>query len=286
MSKTVIWIITGIFAVIISIVLLFDMFPFNNGAQRTTDSYTIVKKWELPKILTEVSDISWIKDDVIAAVQDEDGIVFLYNLKSSEIIKKIAFGGSGDYEGLAVDGNTIFVLRSDGKIFEIKNFDQENFEVKTYETPLTEEQDVEGLALDKENNRLLLAIKEEEPGDKNYKGIYAFDLESKKLRDEPVLKIKFDDPIFKEVKPDKKTETIKPSEIALRPSTGQLFVLDASIPMLVVYDMNGNSQEIYFFAKDEFAQPEGLTFDTSGKLYISNEGDDGPGNILQVELGN
>lgn len=278
MNKPVIWIVTGVFAVIISIALFFDAFGFSNLPQRNTDTYSIVEQWELPDILTEVSDISWIEDDVIAAVQDEDGIVFLYNLKSSKIIKKINFAGSGDYEGMAILGNTAYVVRSDGKIFEIVNFQKENFTVNEYETPLTEKQDIEGLTLDKKNNRLLLSIKEEEPGNKNYKGIYGFDLRNKKLREQPVYKIGLDDPIFKKIK------TIKPSEIALHPQTGQLFVLDAKVPMLVIYSADGNSQKIYYFKKKEFAQPEGLTFDTSGNLYISNEGDDGAGNILHVEL--
>lgn len=283
MNKAVIWIVTGIFVVIISIVAVFGWYK-TDGAPGPTDEYSIVKKWELPDILMEVSDISWISDNMIAAVQDEDGIIFFYDLKTSEIVRKINFARGGDYEAIAVDGETLYVVNSVGKIYEISNFQGADFSVKSYETDLIKNQDVEGLELDKENKRLLLSTKEEEPGNKNYKGIYGFDLKSKKLSPEPVYKIKFDDPIFKDIKVKKKSKTIKPSEIAFHPKTGQLFVLDASIPMLVIFDKNGDSNKIYFLDKKEFAQPEGLTFDPSGNLYISNEGDDGAGNILQVEL--
>lgn len=284
MNKPVIWIVAGVFVMIISIGMFFNAFGFSPTTNRDTDAYTIVEKWELPEILTEVSDISWIDKDVIAAVQDEDGIIFFYNLKSSKIIKKINFSGSGDYEGMAIDANTLYVVRSDGKIFKIENFKSEKFTVTEYETPLTEKQNIEGLALDKKNNRLLLSIKGKETGNKNYKGIYGFDLATKKLQKELVYRINFDDPIFKKIKADKKTKIIRPSEIAIHPKTGQLFVLDAKIPMLVIFGANGNSQKIYFLKEDEFAQPEGFTFDSLGNLYISNEGAKGPGNILQVAL--
>lgn len=283
MNNTISWIIAGTFVALISMAVVIGEYK-NDSSPRDLNSYTIVKKWELPPILTEVSDISWVDNKLVAAVQDEKGIIFMYNLKTSEITRKINFAGPGDYEGLAVDGANLFVVRSDGKIFEIKNFKNENFTVQEYQTPLTEKQDIEGITFDKKNNQLLLSTKEEEPGNKNYKGIYAFDLNTKKLQSAPVYKLKFDDPIFKAINPKKKSKTIRPSEIDFHPKTGQLFVLDAKIPMLVIYNKDGDSQKIYFLDKEEFAQPEGLTFDESGNLYISNEGDDGAGNILQVAL--
>lgn len=283
MNNTISWIIAGTFVALISMAVVIGEYK-NDSSPRDLNSYTIVKKWELPPILTEVSDISWVDNKLVAAVQDEKGIIFMYNLKTSEITRKINFARPGDYEGLAVDGANLFVVRSDGKIFEIKNFKNENFTVQEYQTPLTEKQDIEGITFDKKNNQLLLSTKEEEPGNKNYKGIYAFDLNTKKLQSAPVYKLKFDDPIFKAINPKKKSKTIRPSEIDFHPKTGQLFVLDAKIPMLVIYNKDGDSQKIYFLDKEEFAQPEGLTFDESGNLYISNEGDDGAGNILQVAL--
>lgn len=283
MNKPVIWIVTGIFVVIFSIAALWGMFDAEK-VSHATDKYTINQKWELPSELKEVSDISWLGNDLIAAVQDEEGIIFLYNLKSSKIVRKIKFGKPGDYEGLAVSGKTIYVMRSDGALFEITDFTDQSPTIHNYRPNFTKNHDLEGLSIDTKNNRLLLAVKEEKHGDKTYRGIYGFDLQSKKLQTDPVYKISFDDPIFKDVNAKKKSKIIRPSEIDLQDSSGQLFVLDAKIPALIVFDTAGKSQAIYFLDEDEFAQPEGLTFDANGNLYISNEAGDGAANILQIEL--
>ncbi len=65
---------------------------------------------------------------------------------------------------------------------------------------MTAKQDVEGLAYDPKNNRLLLSIKGKEPGNEDYKGIYSFDLSSKKLAVTPVYKIDLTHSIFNDVK--------------------------------------------------------------------------------------
>ena len=134
----------------------------------------------MPKELTEISGLSYMDGQRFACVQDELGKIFIYNAASSSVEKEISFGAAGDYEGLAVVDETIWVLRADGKLFEVSNMNAAKPSVKEYGTHLTLKQDPEGLCYDKKNNRLLIAIKGAEPGTENYKGIYAFDLQFKK----------------------------------------------------------------------------------------------------------
>jgi hypothetical protein len=65
-----------------------------------------------------------------------------------------------------VVGETIWVLRADGKLFEVSNMNAAKPSVKEYSTQLTTKQDPEGLCYDKKNNRLLIAIKGAEPAQK------------------------------------------------------------------------------------------------------------------------
>ena len=244
--------------------------------------YEIVTQWELPDELEEVSGIDWMGANKIACIQDEDGIVFIFNLETSTVEKKIDFAGPGDYEDLRIVGDAIYVLRSDGEIFEVENFLSENPRTKTYSNFLTAKQNLEGLAYDKANNRLLLAIKDREPKDKTYKGIYQFSLKSRDLNKEPSFRLEMQDSLLKrDVKLNRKLE---PSALGIHPQTGKFYILDGRSPQLIIADENMNLEKLYNLREADFAQAEGLTFAEDGRLFISNEGKTGKPNILEVKL--
>ncbi|QNF31556.1 SdiA-regulated domain-containing protein [Adhaeribacter swui] len=245
----------------------------------------ITNKWDLPAVLKEVSGIAYLGPNRFACVQDEAGIVFIYNTATKTIEEEVDFAGAGDYEGIAVAGKAAYVVRSDGNIFEIPDLLGNNsLPVKTYATALTAKQNVEGLCYDKKHNRLLLAIKGSEPNNPGYKGIYAFDLQSKKLNPNPVYKINLRDPAFAEVKAKKENTIIQPSEINIHPRTGDIYVTEATKPKLLIMDSSGKIKRLLHLSSGDFAQPEGLAFSPEGDLFISNEGKKEPGNILQVQI--
>ncbi len=285
MKRIVMYIVVAILVFAGFLYFIIDNPEFHNPAP-DEDSYEIVREWNLPEILKEVSGISWIENDKIASVQDEKGIIFIYNLRTSEIEKQIEFGEPEDYEGIAIHNKTAYVLRSDGEIYEVKNFLQNNKTVNRYSTPLTVQQDIEGLGLDRKGNRLLLAIKDSESDTDKYKGVYAFDLLTNEMEQDPVFKINMEDQIFNDFKGNLLSRVMSPSEITVHPRTGDMYILDGRNPKLLVADQNGNLKKLIFLNLNEFNQPEGLTFSPSGKLYISNEGSTLPANILEVELKN
>ena len=243
---------------------------------------TIVNKWDTPDNLLEISGIAWMGNNLFACVQDEEGIIFIYNTATQKIEKQISFADKGDYEGIAINGNTVYVMRADGKLFEVADINAAKPSVKLYSTHLTEKHDVEGLTFDKNNNRLLAAIKGDEPGNKNYKGIYAFDITTKKMASQPVFKIDMDHELFKEGS-KKKSKKIQPSEIAVHPLTQEIYITDADGKLLVM-DKRGTIKSLYNMTDKEFSQAEGITFSPDGKLYISNEGKKQSGNILEISL--
>jgi uncharacterized protein YjiK len=243
-------------------------------------SVTIAQKWDLPSVLKEVSGIAYIDKDRFACIQDEQGVIFLYNRATGKVEKEIAFGAPGDYEDIALVGEKAWVVRADGKLFEV---DMASGKATAHNTPLTENHNVEGLAYDKANNRLLLAIKDEEPGGADYKGIYGFDLAGKKLAKEPVYRIDVTHEAFASDKGKKKSKSVKPSAIGIHPSTGEIYVTDGPKSRLLIMDKSGAIKEVLQLGKS-FEQPEGITFSPGGELYISNEGNKQPGNILAVTL--
>ena len=251
------------------------------------ETYTIIRKWEMPVELEEISGITYLSEDKIACVQDEEGIIFIFNLDTDSVEKKINFGKSGDYEGLAIVNSTAYVLESSGKLFEVSNYLKPNFLTEEYNLPFSGRNNLESLVADSINNRLLLAIKDVDPNGKDYKGIYAFDLETKKTLSEPIFKIPMNDPIFsgKSTKKNKKkSDKFYPSEIAINPIDGNVYILEGKNPRLLIMDSKGKLLQLHDLNKKYFPQPEGMTFAPDGTLYISNEGKKGTATILEVEL--
>lgn len=272
--------ITGTLVIMLSLILVLLFYSFEKEDRRFNEKaagYDVVQKWELPEELKEVSAIEWIGEQKIAAIQDEDGIIFIFDLNNGKIERKVPFGDGGDYEGLRISETTAYVLRSDGTVFEIRDFMGENPKASPIETNLSKIKgiDVEGLSLDKGNNRLLLAVKENKK-EKDSRGIYSFDLKERKSAGQPVFSIKLSDPVLQ--------GKFNPSEIEIHPKTGEFYILDAQHPKLMIAGSNGSPKTVEPLTKADFSQPEGLTFSPDGTLYISNEAGDGPANILQVNL--
>jgi DNA-binding beta-propeller fold protein YncE len=250
-----------------------------------TAGITVTKKWDMPKDLTEISGLSYLDEKRFVCVQDELGKIFIYNIASSSVEKEITFGGVGDYEGLAVIDKTVWVLRADGKLFEVSNLDAAKPTVKEFSTPLTIKQDPEGLCYDKKNNRLLIAIKGTEVATEDYKGIYAFDIASKKMDKQPVFKIDLLDKVFgNNGSGKKKKDPINPSGIVIHPLNGDMYIIDGRNSKLLITDAAGAIKKLYQLNTKEFAQPEGIAFNSAGDLFIANEGTNQPGNILQVKI--
>jgi len=257
----------------------------SGGNEPSSAGITVTKKWDMPKDLTEISGLSYLDEKRFVCVQDELGKIFIYNIASSSVEKEIAFGGVGDYEGLAVVDKTVWVLRADGKLFEVSNLDAAKPTVKEFSTPLTIKQDPEGLCYDKKNNRLLIAIKGTEVATEDYKGIYAFDIASKKMDKQPVFKIDLLDKVFGNTgSGKKKKDPINPSGIVIHPLNGDMYIIDGRNSKLLITDAAGAIKKLYQLNTKEFAQPEGIAFNSAGDLFIANEGTNQPGNILQVKI--
>ena len=239
----------------------------------------IVKKWLLPEVLREVSGIAYLDAQRFATVQDEEGTIFIYNHADGKIEKEIPFAGPGDYEDIAVANNTAYIVRSDGRLYEVP-MQGEKKDVKEYSTPLTVEHNVEGLFYDGANNRLLIAIKDDEPQTKDYKGIYAFNLTNNTFEEKTVYHIDMKEDMLKGS--GKKKDTFRPSGLAIHPQSKELYVLDGPGARLLVMDANGKAKKIYNLGPD-YPQAEGITFSPEGTLFISNEGKK-QGNIIQTGL--
>jgi uncharacterized protein YjiK len=246
----------------------------------------------LPAILREISGLTEIDSTSIACIQDENGILFIYDLKTNQIRQQFIFDGDGDYEGITRVGSVFYVLRSDGVLFEISDYQNGKPIVASYHTGIPA-QDNEGLCYDQQHGRLLVACKgkiDKNRVGKNKRVIYGFDLKSKVLSAEPV--IIFDLSIIRQFAINNKmglpgkTKAAEPdiqlkiSDIAIHPITGKLFALSAADYLLFVFDLHGKIEQLVKLNPVLFNKPEGTTFLENGDLLISNEGQKGKPTIL------
>jgi uncharacterized protein YjiK len=242
----------------------------------------------LPVVLHEISGLTFIDSTIFACIQDEKGILFFYDLVKNEISREIKFFSKGDYEGIARVKDTIYVLRSDGTLYEIRDYKSDSVIVTPYPTNVPSK-DNEGLCYDSENNRLLIACKEHTgKGDlsKDERYVFGFDLTSKRLIEEPAFS--FDLRLLKDYannhninlprKEKKKGSAAEPvlkfraSAIGIHPVTDKIFILSAEDYLLLIFDRNGNIDQMVKLNAGLFNQPEGITFFGNGDMLISNEG--------------
>jgi len=280
-SKSISFTFIGVLALFI----LFSFVPKFGERQIVLEyNYTVVNTWNLPKELSEISGMVWLRNDLLACVQDEEGVIFIYDLYKKQITNRVLFAGSGDYEGIAIHENDAYVLRSDGVIFFVENFESDNNKTSEFETAFSEKNNMESLALNKLNRSLLVAPKDRDLSDLNFKGLYEISLASKKMNVFPSFKINMNNQAFESFRSKKIHKTFSPSDLAIHPKTNDIYVLDGKRPKLLILDKQGKLKRIHLLDETVFLQPESITFDSDGKLFIGNEGKENNATILEVQL--
>ena len=118
------------------------------GAQ-TQDSF---KQWKLPGRLREISGLALTPDERLFAVTDESAIVYELDYSEGRVIKSFAFGNPtvrADFEGIAVLGDTIWLMTSDGLLFGAEEGpDERSVRYRKFDTGHGDYCELEGLAQD------------------------------------------------------------------------------------------------------------------------------------------
>lgn len=234
--------------------------------------------------LKEISGIGPTEQKgVYVAIADEKGVIYFVDGAGGGAVRDtVLFRDKGDFEGVEMVGETLWAMKSDGKLFAVERWKNGKPQVTEYDTPLKKSDDVEGLGYDHERKALLLACKGD-PDSSYLRKVYAFDVKTRQFNPQPVISL--DPKRVNELVPyldSEKHDYFSPSGIAVHPKTGEIYLISAALKRLVVLDKNtGNIHMAARLNKKLLPQPEGISFDPEGNLIISSEGKKGEGLILQ-----
>ena len=275
-----------------------------NGFMFPYDLNNPERKYYLPDILMEVSGNALLNERIMICIQDEEGDLFYYDLDEGRLLKRVDFGKDADYEDVVLAENEVFVLRSNGTIYRLREFEnEETVRTKEIKTRLSKKNNCEGLCYDPVENRLLIALKgdpevHDDQDFDGYKAIYSFDLDDEKVSKKPAYlidlsKIKdLENASLYEKISHRIAETFEesgdirfqPSAIAIHPLTDHIYILASVGKAIIVMDRAGEMIHVEKLDKWQFVQPEGMTFSPDGTLYISSEGDGGNGKLMRFGM--
>lgn len=241
-----------------------------------------VQKVFLPDELEEVSGLEWTKNNELWAIEDESSIIYHISPETGKILKKQKFFKNRDIEDLAVVGNSAWVLQSNGTLYQVEHPFSKNTATRNFPFPLKGKKDIEAIVTIGTEPSLLIFCKacswDKGPSQAS---VYKFDLIKKNFDPEPFMVLK------KEELPESikgiffNSLKIQPSAAAIHPLDGSLYLISSSGKWLMILNQKGKIQEVHPLDPFLFKQPEGITFDPSGNLYISNEAKDGRPNLLK-----
>lgn len=238
---------------------------------------------QLPEILNEISGLTDIDSSQVACVQDELGIVFIYNFRSGEIVSQHRFDSIGDFEGLTYAKNSLYILRSDGRLTEWNNFPSNKNSFKHYKLSLVTSNN-EGLCFDPKHNRILIAAKSKplNHDEKSERFIYAYDLATKKLQEKPIYSLNVEyleerarsfniQQTDTNAKGVRRPFNFRPASLSVHPITDDIYIISAADKLLLVMNRKGEIIHMEPLNTTMFPKAEGITFLHDGTVIITNE---------------
>lgn len=258
----------------------------------------------LPYELREVSGLTNYSYHEVACIQDDAGVIYIYDLNTKSISKTLTFNKSGSFDGLSFVDSSFYLLNSDATLTNLYFNDtliQEN--VRRFKVPTWEN---EGLCYDAKDHRLLVAPKSKihiGPAYASMRGIYSVDIMSGKLNQSPIFEIDVNEirnyAINQNIPLPKRPGSFVddstsyyldfiPSSIAVHPKTNEIYVISSIDRTLTVFDKTGSIQNFVTLDPSIFSKPEEITFLPDGDLIVTNVGVMGIPTLIRFDwkLGN
>jgi uncharacterized protein YjiK len=237
-------------------------------AGANTDKAMPLAMWIMPPQLREISGLALTSRGTVLAHDDNSGRVSEIDPKTGILIKSFSLLGNQkeDFEAIAIAGNDIYLMASDGKLFRFREgADGQQVQFMMFDTGLRKQCEFESLAYEADSTRLLMACKRilDKTAPKDLV-IYRLPLPLNRATFS-VLHV----PI-KQVVGSNKWKNFRPSDMTIDPFTRNYVIIASREKGLLVLTPEGDvlrSEPL----PGEHQQPEGVAITKDSILLISDE---------------
>lgn len=228
--------------------------------------------FRLPEHLKEISGLAMTGDDRALSHDDEFGIVYEIDYRQGRVVKQFQLGDDtvrADFEGIAVAGARVYLVTSDGTIYEsLEGRNGERVRYHVYETGLGRQCEIEGLAFEPADTVLLLACKRARVAAlEDWIVVFRWSPDRRRLAEPSRIAIPRD-----RFTTRIKGKDFRPSAIERHPERGTYFLISAREQAIAEITPAGDVLAIGELRKGRHRQPEGIAFTPDLSLVIADEG--------------
>lgn len=229
-----------------------------------------IAQWVLPVSLGEVSGLALLSDGRLLVHDDERARVAVIATRQGAMLKEFYVGArgiKGDFEGIAVARDTIYLMSSKGVFYAFREAaDGRDAKYVMHDTKLGKECEFEGVVHDPTTNQLVMVCKR--VGDKDLKDhlvLYRVGLPLSASSPITRLTISLD-----QLQTTHKWKSMHPSDITRSPATGNYVMVAAPERALIEITPDGRVVRAIPLP-GKHLQAEGVAITNDGVLIISDE---------------
>ncbi len=233
---------------------------------------------KLPKPLREISGLTQTADGALLAVADEKAHIYRIDMQAQLVERLTKFGDpvkKGDFEGITLDDDNLYVVTSDGVLWH-KKLKAAAKDYRTFETGIGKHCEVEGLSAWRERQLLLILCKEgRTDATRNQLVIYSWSTSTESLLAEPVVQLD-----YRAIG----LAPVSPSGISFSADRQRWFIVAARQRSFIELNFDGSVVRAGPFPfPTTHPQTEGVVISAANTLYLADEGGKDRGTVTRYE---
>jgi uncharacterized protein YjiK len=238
---------------------------------------TPVAMWIMPPELREISGLVLTPDGRILAHDDEVSKIYAIDPRTGVLLKQFTLGSGirGDFESIAMAGNNIYLLESDGVLYQFQEGDDgAGVPYSVVDLHLKKQCEFESMVYQADSNWLVMPCKNAK--DKSLEHnlvIYRWKLDGPQNSRLSMITIPFAQLIG-----SNKWKSLHPSDITIDPATGNFVMITSHEKALIEMTPTGDlvrSEPL----PEGHNQPEGIAITKDSILMVSDEATRNPAAI-------